>query len=39
MRRIGLAVVLVSLMLTPLTAGAQQTDKVYRIGMLETMCS
>jgi putative ABC transport system substrate-binding protein len=37
MRRIRLAVVLVSLMLTPLAAGAQQTDKAYRIGMLETM--
>src|SRR5882672_12198945 len=38
MRRIGLAVVLaVSLVLAPLGAGAQQTGKVYRIGVLETM--
>ena len=38
MRLIGLAVVLaVSLVLAPLGAGAQQTGKVYRIGVLETM--
>src|SRR5262245_5012531 len=37
MRRIGLAVVLVSLVLAPLAAGAQQTGKVYRIGVLEVM--
>ena len=37
MRWIGLAVVLVSLMLAPLAATAQQTGKVYRIGVLETM--
>src|SRR5262249_17279661 len=36
MRRIGLAVVLVSLVLAPLAAGAQQTAKVYRIGVLGT---
>ena len=37
MRRIGLAVVLVGLMLTPLAAGAQQTDKVYRIGIPQSI--
>src|SRR3989441_5183660 len=38
MRLIRLAVVLaVSLSLAPLGAGAQQTGKVYRIGVLETM--
>ncbi len=38
MRLIGLAVVLaVSLVLAPLGAGAQQTGKVYRIGVLETL--
>jgi putative ABC transport system substrate-binding protein len=38
MRQIGLVVVLaVGLLRVPLAAGAQQTDKVYRIGMLETM--
>ena len=37
MRLIGLAVVLtLSLILAPLAAGAQQTGKVYRIGVLET---
>src|SRR5712691_5386197 len=35
MRLIGLAVVL-SLVLAPLSAEAQQTGKVYRIGVLET---
>jgi hypothetical protein len=35
MRRIGLAVVLIlSLALTPLSAEAQQTGKVWRIGVL-----
>ena len=37
MRLIGFAVILaVSLVLAPLGAGAQQTGKVYRIGVLET---
>jgi putative tryptophan/tyrosine transport system substrate-binding protein len=38
MRRIGLAVVLaVSLAIVPLVAEAQQSGKMYRIGVLETM--
>jgi putative tryptophan/tyrosine transport system substrate-binding protein len=38
MRRIGLAVVLaVSLVLEPLAAEAQASEKVYRIGVLETI--
>jgi len=37
MRQIALAVVVaLSLLLAPLAAGAQQTGKVYRIGVLET---
>ena len=37
MRLIGLAVVLaVGLTLAPLAASAQQAEKIYRIGMLET---
>jgi len=38
MQRIGLAVVVaVGLTLAPLLAGAQQTGRVYRIGVLETL--